>query len=434
MTARPLLQHTGPFLNGARLPFRFVHTADLHLDSPLRSLALRHPALAERVGTASRQVLTRIVDLCLAEAVDALLIAGDLYDDDQTSMKTAGFLAAEMRRLEAAGIRVYLIRGNHDAISRITRELVFPPNVHVFGGHATTEVIEAGRPVAIHGLSFAQPHAPESLLPRFPPPLPGAVNIGMLHTSLGGSPAHDRYAPCAPAELMASGYDYWALGHVHLRAEHAGRARLVMPGIPQGRDIGESGEKSVSLVGIADTGEITVEPRSVALLRFERLAIPLDGLADWAEIAPVLRAAFARAQDDLPAEHLVLRPRLTGATPLAWRLRRDRDLALAQAASEAEAIGNLWIDSLDLAVTDPAEARAAGAIPDLARLVAAAMPPDAAMDLQMQRLADDLVQALPRDLRDLLGNTDEAARLHRAGLLEDGAAEVLAALRGTGQD
>jgi DNA repair protein SbcD/Mre11 len=212
------------------VPFRFLHTADLHLDSPLRSLALREPALAALIGAATRDVLVRIVDLCLSEPVDALLIAGDLYDGAQTSMKTARFLGDQLSRLDAAGIRTFLIRGNHDALSMLTRELVLPPSVKVFGASTETVVIETGaRPVAVHGISFARPHAPESLLDRFGPPLPGAFNIGMLHTSLAGAPGHDRYAPCSVAELQATGHDYWALGHVHIRAEWPGRSLSSCP-------------------------------------------------------------------------------------------------------------------------------------------------------------------------------------------------------------
>jgi exonuclease SbcD len=105
--------------------YRFVHAADIHLDSPLRSLALRDPRLAEFIGNASRQVLARIVELCLEEQVNALLLAGDLYDGEQTSMKTARFLSEQLRRLDAAGIEVFIIRGNHDALSKITKELIF---------------------------------------------------------------------------------------------------------------------------------------------------------------------------------------------------------------------------------------------------------------------------------------------------------------------
>ena len=108
------------------MAYRFVHAADIHLDSPLRSLALRDPGLADVIGNATRRAFIRIVDLCLDEQVDALLLAGDLYDGHQTSMKTARFLAEQIRRLHEASIRAFIIRGNHDALSKITKELTFP--------------------------------------------------------------------------------------------------------------------------------------------------------------------------------------------------------------------------------------------------------------------------------------------------------------------
>src|ERR1700733_13775917 len=126
------------------MPFRFVHAADIHLDSPLKSLALRDPELAELIGNATRRAFAGIIDLCLAEQVDALLLAGDLYDGDQTSMKTARFLAEQLRRLHAAGIRVFVIRGNHDALSKITHELVFPDSVKIFGGRPEAVAINPG--------------------------------------------------------------------------------------------------------------------------------------------------------------------------------------------------------------------------------------------------------------------------------------------------
>jgi exonuclease SbcD len=102
--------------------FRFIHAADLHLDAPLKSLALKDEELSELVGNATRRALERIVDLCLEEKVDALLIAGDLYDGDMRSMKTAAFLVSEMERLQAADINVFMIRGNHDAESVVRHQ------------------------------------------------------------------------------------------------------------------------------------------------------------------------------------------------------------------------------------------------------------------------------------------------------------------------
>ena len=229
--------------------FRFIHTADLHLDTPLRSLALKDDDLAVLVENASRRALERIVDLCLEERIDALLIAGDLYDRDIRSMKTAAFLMSQIERLERDGILVFMIRGNHDAESVLTRELEFPSNVHVFKGNGGTEVLNK-HGIAIHGVSFTKPHAPNSLLQKYKEPVPGLFNIGMLHTSLAGAAGHDTYAPCSINDLQSHGFDYWALGHVHIRKVHCASPHIVMPGIPQGRDIGEAGAKSVTLVSV----------------------------------------------------------------------------------------------------------------------------------------------------------------------------------------
>ena len=189
---------------GAIGAFRFVHAADIHLDSPLRSLALRDPDLADLIGNATRRAFTRIIDICIDEQVDALILAGDLYDGDQTSMKTARFLAEELKRLDEVGVRTFVVRGNHDATSRVTKELTFPESVKVYGGRAEAVMIERARgelPIAVHGLSFAQPQAPESLLTKYKSAVEGTANIGILHTSLAGSSGHDPYAPCSIVDL-----------------------------------------------------------------------------------------------------------------------------------------------------------------------------------------------------------------------------------------
>lgn len=415
------------------MSFRFIHTADLHLDSPLRSLALRDPALERLIGAATRQVLTRIVDLCIAEAVDALLIAGDLYDGEQTSMKTARFLAQELGRLDAAGIRTFVIRGNHDALSKLTRELVLPASVKVFGAKPDTVLIETGaRPVAIHGISFEKPQAPESLLDRFPPALPNAFNLGLLHTSLAGAPGHDPYAPCSLENLRATGYDYWALGHVHIRAEYPGRTTIVMPGMPQARDIGEAGEKSVTLVTLEDDGTVRTVALPLALARFERLDVSAHGIATWPELVAVLDRTLRAARRDLAADHLVLRLRLIGETPLAWNIRRDLDLLDAEARQSAESIGSLWIESLETDATDPGVADGAGALSDLARLIEKAIPPSAALATAMAEATNELVRALPPDLRNHFGTSSDATAARSETLLREGAAEILAELHGLG--
>ena len=279
------------------MPFRFVHTADLHLDSPLKTLALRDPDLAALIGGATRRALVAIVDLCLAEGVDALIIAGDLYDGDQTSMKTARFLADQLRRLHDAQIQTFLIRGNHDAEARITQELTLPESVKLFGGRAETAALtRGGLDIAVHGISFAQRHAPESLLPKFRPPREGAFNLAILHTSLGGSAAHDVYAPCSALDLHGAGFDYWALGHIHERAVERGKAAIVMPGNPQGRDINEAGAKSASLVTVGDDRSVTIEERLTSLAEFSRIPVDFTGVEDWRGGAQRILAALESAR------------------------------------------------------------------------------------------------------------------------------------------
>lgn len=176
---------------------RILHTADVHLDSPLRSLALRDPELRDRVRTSSRTALTRIVDTALAEEVAALLIAGDLFDGAERSARTAAFLTLQLERLRERGIQAFYIKGNHDAENPLTGELTLPDNVHVFDGRGGK--VQLAEDVWIHGVSFANRHAPESLLPKFPAPVEGAVNIAMLHTS---SRAQRATIPTHPARSV----------------------------------------------------------------------------------------------------------------------------------------------------------------------------------------------------------------------------------------
>ena len=145
--------------------------------------------------------------MCLDEQVSALL-RRRLYDGEQISIKTACFLAEQLRRLDAADIQVFIIRGNHDALSKITKELVLPENVHLFGGRADAVGVSRSRRKTDRDpwISFARPQAPESLLAKYRPPVAGAINIGLMHTSLDGSPPPDVYAPWSTADLLASGF------------------------------------------------------------------------------------------------------------------------------------------------------------------------------------------------------------------------------------
>lgn len=424
--------------HGPGMPFRFVHTADLHLDSPLRSLALRNLELAELVRNATRNALVRIVDLCLTEGVDALLIAGDLYDGSQTSMNTALFLAGELRRLDEAGIRTFIIRGNHDAQSQVTRELTLPQSVHVFSGRGKpvlAKTLENGRAVHIHGISFAEPHAPENLLPHFHPPVADAINIGMLHTSLSGSSVHDPYAPCSVADLERHGFDYWALGHIHQRQVHSRKPCIVMPGMPQGRDINEAGVKGVTLVTIDEDGHLTLAERAIGAAVFERLEVDMTGIVDWRGVLEAVGNRLTRLREGLSADNLIVRVSLAGATPLAWRLRRDADLLEAEIANVAAALGDCWVEKVENHCREGKNGQSGGAadpMGELSVLVEKDVLSAFGYCAEMKSVAEELLQQLPAELRPYLA-TDEGAleRLVRDAALA-GSVDVLSHLHGRG--
>lgn len=417
------------------MAFRFVHTADVHLDSPLRSLALQNAELAELVGDASRQAFTAIIDLCISEQVDALVIAGDLYDGDQTSMKTARFLASQMMRLHQAGIMVYKIRGNHDALSRISKQLTFPETVTIFGGRPQTVLQTAGGlDVAFHGLSFASPKASESLLPKYAAARESVVNIGIMHTSLAGSPGHDVYAPCSVADLQRHGFDYWALGHVHLRKAYSGAAAVVMPGIPQGRDIGEAGEKSVTLVTIRDDRSIEIEARAVSIAQFERVNVDLTGTVEWAEAVGRIRIALEEVRATVRSRNAVIRLRLVGTSPLSWSVLRDRDLLLAEAKQLGEHVGDTWVEKLEIDLLDHGSQSSEGAadpIFELAETMRADTRSQAfreeARALVMRTLAD-----LPPEARDFAGKDEAGLEEFLDRVLAGGAELVTARLKAGG--
>ncbi len=407
--------------------FRFIHTADLHLDAPLHSLALKDEVLSDLVGSATRGALEQIVTLCLEEDVHALLIAGDLYDRDLHSMKTAAFLTAQLERLNAASIPVFIIRGNHDAESRITKELDLPPNVHVFTGHGGTEHLEE-HGVAVHGVSFAKPQAPESLLPKYPAPVAGCFNIGLLHTSLVGSERHDTYAPCSVSDLKNHGYDYWALGHIHKRQVHSEAPHIVMPGMPQGRDIGEAGTKTVTLVSVSD-GTVTLEERRTSQIEFNRLSCALEGGEEWRDMLAKITAAIKEAVSQA-AGNSILRVELTGQTPLAWRVRRDMDLLSEQIREAAEAIGTVWIEKVECHLRQP-EASEAREDPrfELQALMQTLMQ-DENVTARAVKIAEWLVGELPPEIRSSFGADQDALAASVATFLTEGCEDVVAMMMG----
>jgi len=376
---------------------KFIHTADIHLDSPLVGLAAYKDAPVSLLRTVTRDAFTRLVDVAIEEAIDFMVIAGDLYDGTWKDYNTGHFFCREMGRLNKVGIPVYLLFGNHDAESEMTKKLTLPTNVHTFEARkANTFTIDALK-VALHGRSYKEAATFENLVSGYPAPLAGWLNIGVLHTALGGYTEHVNYAPCSVAELTAKGYDYWALGHVHEHAILQKSPWVVFPGNLQGRHIRETGARGAVLVTADETGIQSVERVLVDVLRWHVVEVDASQAGTLQEVVRLAGQAFERLLTETPESiYLSVRVCIKGKTAVHGELfgleSQLREDILGQAAGQGT--DRLWVEKVRLE-TEPAV--------DAAQL---ATRSDAIADLQkfLDEAPEDaaLLEALLQDLRPLL--------------------------------
>jgi len=263
---------------------KFVHAADLHVDSPLQGLVRYPGAPVQQIRLATRRALTNLVELCEAEGVRLLLLAGDLFDGDWRDYTTGLFFAEQMTRLKRCGVEVVLVRGNHDAASQITKHLSLPDNVAELSHKRPQTRVFEQLGVAVHGQSYARREQLDDLAQNYPDAIAGLLNIGLLHTCVSGRVGHEPYAPCRVQTLLSKGYDYWALGHVHEREVLHEHPWVVFSGNLQGRHIKECGPKGATLVSVEGGEIVGVQHRELDVVRWERCGVELaaDDDADHA--------------------------------------------------------------------------------------------------------------------------------------------------------
>jgi DNA repair exonuclease SbcCD nuclease subunit len=304
---------------------KLVHAADLHLDSPLRGLERYEGAPLESIRGATRRALENLIDLCLDEAVDLLLIAGDLYDGNWRDYSTGLFFAKQMSRLREAEIPVVLIRGNHDAASQITKHLRLPENVHELAARQPETRLFERLGVAVHGQSFARRDVSEDLAAGYPPACSGLFNVGLLHTCASGREGHDPYAPCSVETLASKGYDYWALGHVHRREVLSRDPWIVFAGNLQGRHARETGPKGATVVQVAGGRVADVAHRVVDVVRWTLLEVDTAPAAAADDVVDLVREHLDSAVAVADGRTLAVRVELRGATRAHEALEGERE-------------------------------------------------------------------------------------------------------------
>lgn len=330
--------------------FKFLHAADLHLDSPLRGLAAYEGAPVQALRGATRRAFDELIRLALDERVEFLLLAGDIYDGDWKDYSTGLYLHAQMVRLREAGVKVYLIAGNHDAESQITRSLRLPDNVQVLATRRPQTIRDEALGVAIHGQGFASRAVTDDLAAAYPDPIGGMLNIGLLHTMLAGREGHQPYAPTSLQVLLDRRYDYWALGHVHQRAVLHEGPWVVYPGNLQGRHVREPGAKGATLVSV-DGGRITgVEHRALDVLRWDVCRVAAAGANTGADVIDRVRAAVGQRADARDGRFLALRIEVSGPCRAHDELgtRPDDWVQQVRAAALDAGGGDVWVEKVRL--------------------------------------------------------------------------------------
>lgn len=334
--------------------FRFIHAADPHLDSPLLGLASREDSPVSLLKGATRRAFENLVQLAIDEAVDFVLIAGDLYDGDWKDYNTGLFFRGQMVRLREKNIPTYLIAGNHDAASVLTKRLSLPDNVHVFSTRTAESLNVEGLPVVIHGRGFPKKKVPENLATEYPEAEAGKFNIGLLHTSLNGRPGHDTYAPCSENDLKQKGYDYWALGHIHQPEIISEDPWIVFAGNCQGRHMKETGPRGCRLVTVNDSLRVeNVEWQTLDVVRWAELSVDLAGCETDSDALHRINVAMESAVSEAEGRLVAARIALSGATSLHGSLHREQQRWHAEVLAMAQNQGSesIWIEQVKISTT-----------------------------------------------------------------------------------
>jgi len=387
-------------LEGKPRSMKFIHCSDLHIDSPLQGLERYEGAPVDAMRSAPRGALKNIVEIAIDNAVDLVVMAGDIFDGDWRDYNTA------------KKIPVVLIRGNHDAASEITKALRLPENVTTLSTRkAETKRFDAIS-VAVHGQSFAERAVMEDIAAGYPKAVNGFFNLGVLHTSLAGNPDHDPYAPTTLDVLKSKGYDYWALGHIHARQILSESSpRIVYCGNSQGRHARELGAKGCELITY-DGKSLNSEFIATDVVRWVRLELDITGLADLAALLDVARKELLAEIERAEGRTLAVRVALRGRGKVHSALTAAPDAAIADIRNMAIECsnGNAWIEKVQRE-TLPAYDRKALEIRDdpigeLARLVKQLEESPGELQAAMQEEIRPLLERVPAEIRDSLSLND----------------------------
>ncbi len=306
--------------------FRFIHCSDLHIDSPFKGLTSQAPSLASALRESTFKAFQKISRLALQEKVDAVLIAGDVFDGADRSLQAQLKFRRILKELSDENIQSFIVHGNHDPLNSWAHTLEWPEQVTIFPGNKVNRVPvkKEGKNIAwVYGISYPQKEVTENLALKFKNEKEEGFSIGLLHANVGQQPGHDNYAPCSINDLVSRNFDYWALGHIHeYKVLRESDPAIVYSGNTQARHSNEAGQKGCCLVTLSTDHPPDIRFMSTDIVAYRSATVDLQAAEN---INDVLRSIQAQceelAKESIPREGLVARLTLTGRTPIHKELQ-----------------------------------------------------------------------------------------------------------------
>lgn len=380
--------------------FRFIHAADIHLDSPLKALSGIEGSPAEKIRDATRQAFVGLVDTAISHSVDFIILSGDIFDREVPSSMSRRFFLQQMSRLCDSEIGVYIIWGNHDAKNATFKKKDLPQNIHCFSSAAAESIALKQLPVVIHGQSYEDNAVTNNLVLLYPTAVDRKFNIGILHTSLDGYEGYSSYAPCSVQNLRMKGYDYWALGHIHKRQEVSQDPHIIYPGNTQGRHINESGAKGCLMVDVQGGVVQRVDFHPLDHARWEILEVDISHLTSLDALVTNIQKSIEASKQQHAGRFLITRLHLSGFSPLHWKLHADMtDLRDLLDDAFYDHSHDFWLEDIKL-LTKPVEEikNRKDALGDLVAALEQVSTGDDSYQWLMTNCSD-LIEAVPEKVR-----------------------------------
>lgn len=346
---------------------RYIHAADLHLDASFVGIKKGIPQgsrLAAMLHEATFRALDNLTRLCWEVKPHFVVLAGDIYNQEERSIRAQLELRKACQKLGDMGIKVFIAHGNHDPCSSRFNKIEWPENVVIFGKKPESHTVEKnGELLALaHGVSHADSKVVDNLARMINrDDAKNCFQIGVLHCNVDGYGNDARYAPCSLSDLRDARLDAWALGHVHTARVLEESPLIAYSGCAQGLNINEKGPRGCYVVNARKDGDdwrCDAEFRALGPVRWESVALNISDIETMdaleRKLDDYLENYRANCEDNV--EGAIFQIRLEGSSHLDGALREnniDADTfpAVARYSSSQP---SLWIKDFEIA-TMPAD-------------------------------------------------------------------------------